>query len=562
MLIDLCVIERVVVIEPAAASADALRPGLHALGIRDVDIVCGPDAALVSAHRVRPQMMFAAGCPGLDAAFIELVQQDLDIPVVFVADRVDAAAVTQTAACNPRGWVLRPFRDGDLAIAVRMALRKHRVERRLRHHEMRAAELEQAAERLRSGQRLQAIGQLAGGIAHDFNNLLTVINGYADDLIAREGWDPQTRRMLTGIRHAAGRSSALAEQLLAYCRQRDERATSSDPEALVNALSDMLRRMIGEDVTLITRLERGAGAVPIERGRFEQIVMNLVVNARDAMPNGGRLVIDSRRVTFDDETASPKTLRPGTYLQFSVADCGTGIDRAIVDRIFDPFFTTKPDGKGTGLGLATVHDIVREAGGEVLVYTAPGRGSVFKIFLPVVDEVGAAAPATPEPLIQAPSAPRATVMLVEDDADVREYLAATLAAFGYRVVSAGDAEEALRVFDGIGTVDVLVTDMVMPGANGAELARRIRERSPEIRVLVLSGYPASPQIDGYAFLQKPFTGHSLGLALQQLLSNYCPPVSTSPIGAGVKHNTRMSMAKAATTRRGVSSGSSSYRVGG
>ena len=564
MLVDLCVIERAMVVEPTAAAAETFCAALRVLGIRHIDVVCGPDEALAAVHVARPQLIFSGEehQRGLDAAFVHLFQHELDIPVIFVVDRVDAASVTHATACNPRGWLLRPFREGDLDITVRMALRQHRVERRLRHHEQRAAELEQAAEQLRSGQRVQAIGQLASGIVHDFSNLLTVINGYADELLAREGWDPSTERMLTGIRHAAGRSATLAEQLLAYCRHRDASTATSNPEAIVTGLADMLRRMIGEDVTLITRLEPAAGDVPIERARFEQLVMNLVLNARDAMPNGGRLVVDARRVTFEDVTASPKALPPGTYLQFSVADCGSGIDRAIVDRIFDPFFTTKRDGKGTGLGLATVHEIVREAGGEVLVYTAAGRGTVFKIYLPVVTPASPSLPASPEPAVVTAAPPLATILLVEDDPDVREYLTSTLSGFGYRVISAGDAAEALCAFDSGGSVDALVTDMVMPGVNGVELARRLRARDPGIRVLFLSGYPATPDIEGQAFLQKPFSGHSLGAALQRLLADYCPPVSTSPIGAGVKHSTRMTMAKAATTRRGVSNGSSSYSVGG
>ena len=563
MLVDLCVIERVLVVAPTAA-AEPLRDALRALGIRHIDLASGPDEALAAAHVLRRQLIFSGEEEqrGLDAAIVHLFQHELDIPVVFVVDRVDAASVTHATACNPRGWLLRPFRDGDLDIAVRMALRKHRVERRLRHHEQRAAELEQAAEQLRLGQRVQAIGHLAGGIVHDFSNLLTVINGYADELLARDGWDPSTERMLTGIRHAAGRSATLAEQLLAYCRHRDQPQATSNPEAIVTGLADMLRRMIGEDVTLVTRLEPAAGDVPVERARFEQLVMNLVLNARDAMPNGGRLVIDARRVTFEDVTASPKALPPGTYLQFSVADCGVGIDRAVVDCIFDPFFTTKRDGKGTGLGLATVHEIVREAGGEVLAYTAAGRGTVFKIYLPVVASPSPSLPVAPEPVVDSTAPPLATVLLVEDDPDVREYLTSTLSGFGYLVVSAGDAAEALQAFERHPVVDALVTDMVMPGVNGVELARRLRARDPGMRVLFLPGYPATPEIDGQAFLQKPFSGHSLSLALRQLLADYCPPVSTSPMGAGVKQSTRMSMAKAATTRRGVSSGSSSYSVGG
>ncbi|MFM8532651.1 MAG: ATP-binding protein, partial [Acidimicrobiia bacterium] len=287
---------------------------------------------------------------------------------------------------------------------------------------------------------------------------------------------------------------------------------------LIEEISDLLRRMIGEDVRLVTRLKHGSGLVPVEPSQFEQIVMNLAINARDAMPTGGRLAIETSLVSFSEPTETTVRIGPGDFIQLSVADTGSGMDSKLREQIFEPFFTTKPHGKGTGLGLATVYAIVREAGGQILVYSQPGQGSVFKVFLPAILR-----PAQPA-VDAAPAVERAepldggTVLLVEDDPDVCEFASAAIGNIGIVVMMAGSDREAIEIANDLPALDLLVTDIVMPSITGVELARRRRMTRPSLKVRYLSGYPEDVPIgtaDG--FLQKPFSGAQLAQAVRRLM---------------------------------------------
>jgi len=399
------------------------------------------------------------------------------------------------------------------------------LRRRLRRLRLAVIDAQQAAlraeDQLREGQRMQAIGHLAGGVAHDFNNLLTVINGYADALVEIGGWEPRVAKMLTGIHQAGLRSAAITSQLLAFSRKQAPAAHVPDPNALVIGIADMLRRLIGADIRLITRLAPGIGRVDVEPAQFEQIVMNLVLNARDAMPGGGRVVIETAVATFSEPTASADSIPAGRYLVLSVSDVGVGIHPDVQKRIFEPLFTTKAKGKGTGLGLATVHGVVKQARGRVLVFSAVDKGTVFKVYLPALE------PGDPVVSPASPPAPRVTgretVLLVEDDPDVREFAGVAIRQFGFTVVAASTGLEGLALCRANpGLFNVLVTDLVMPGMGGQELATHIRAMVHGIRVLYVSGYPENPfeqscAPSGDAFLQKPFSSAELGRAIRALL---------------------------------------------
>ncbi|WP_285746585.1 substrate-binding domain-containing protein [Lentzea sp. NBRC 105346] len=379
----------------------------------------------------------------------------------------------------------------------------------------------QLEEQLRHSQKMEAVGRLAGGIAHDFNNLLVVINGYSELL---KGWladDEELREAAEEIQSAGARAAALTRQLLTFSRQEVLQPALVDLNDVVTGVEAMLRRLIAEDVDLVTRLAPSPGLVLADRGQLEQIVVNLAVNARDAMPGGGRLTIATAEVELDEQTAGERLgVEPGGYVVLSITDTGVGMDAETQRRIFEPFFTTKPSGQGTGLGLATVFGIVQRSGGHVTVTSAPGVGTSFEVHLPR-SLAGARAP-EPEQRPHVPHvASRETVLLVEDEASVRTATRLFLEHYGYRVIEAANGAEALAVAE---DVDAVVTDVVMPEMGGRELAERLQELRPGIPVLYVSGYTNSAEVREHlsspsvALLQKPFTAAVLARKVRELLA--------------------------------------------
>jgi PAS domain S-box-containing protein len=365
-------------------------------------------------------------------------------------------------------------------------------------------------EQLMQAQKMEAVGRLAGGIAHDFNNILTAIKSYSelliDDLNAGNGRVEDVRE----IREAADRAANLTRQLLAFSRQQMLRPRVLDLNTTVRDLKNMLERLIGAHIQLKTKFCDPAAMVTADPGQIEQILLNLVVNARDAMPDGGRIDIETANVELDDEYARTHTSTPpGPYVMLSVSDTGSGMTREIQSRVFEPFFTTKDQGQGTGLGLSTVYGIVKQSGGSIWVYSEVGRGTTFKIYLPRVYEE-ADAPVE----ISTVSEPRGTetILLVEDEPSVREVASRILARNGYTVVTATNGADALRKCgEHQGRFDLIVTDIVMPEMGGVELSRRVRESQPNARILFTSGYTEdavqrrSFLEPGAQFLEKPFT---------------------------------------------------------
>jgi two-component system, cell cycle sensor histidine kinase and response regulator CckA len=375
-------------------------------------------------------------------------------------------------------------------------------------------------EELRQAQKMEAVGRLAGGIAHDFNNLLTIIGGYSDLLLRRFDPGDPSRHQAEAIITAANHAAALTRQLLAFSRRQVLKPKVVDLNAVVTEIGCILRRLIGEDIELVTALDPVLGRVSADPGQLAQVLLNLVVNARDAMPQGGRLALETANVALDEADARPYVgVTPGRYVRLMVRDTGVGMDAATASHLFEPFFTTKEPGKGTGLGLATVYGIVTQSGGHLEVDSTPGRGTTFNIYLPRFEEaIEAVEPAA------APTKWRQgleTVLLVEDEARVQGVAREILRSTGYIVLAASDGDEALRIaVQHEGPIHLLLTDVVMPGMSGPELVSRLASLRPEMRVMYMSGHAIvhhGPLDPGVVLLEKPFTPETLVHKVREIL---------------------------------------------
>ncbi len=363
---------------------------------------------------------------------------------------------------------------------------------------------------VRQVQKLEAVGRLAGGMAHDFNNVLVVIKLSTEMMLGQITPDSTFSKPLLQISNAADRAAALTKQMLAFGRQQMMQPRIINLNSVVNETVHMLRRLIGEDIELVTELAPNVENSKLDPDQVTQVILNLAVNARDAMPQGGRLHIETSSRTLDEAYAREHPpVQPGTYVMMSVSDTGTGIDRSILPRIFDPFFTTKEVGKGTGLGLSIVYGIVKQSGGYIWVYSEPGQGTTFKIYFP------ATAAAVDRPALRSENSSRPTgqlVLIVEDEASIRSNICDCLEQLGYRVLTAADGDAALKICDDLeGKLDLVITDLVMPGKTGHQLAHDLAERHPQVRVLFMSGYTENSAtrrdvlLKGSPFLQKPFS---------------------------------------------------------
>ncbi|MDZ4853996.1 MAG: response regulator [Nitrospirota bacterium] len=442
-----------------------------------------------------------------------------DVPFLFVSGTIGEELAIDAMHQGATDYVLKQ-RLGRLVPSVQRALRElnERAERK------RAEEaLRQTEKQLRQSQKMEAVGRLAGGIAHDFNNLLTVIMGYSEVLSAELGPQHPLHEAVRETRKAGERAATLVRQLLAFSRKQplDQKVLCINDA--VTSLVSLLRRLIGENIQLVCTLDPANGRLCGDQSQLEQILVNLVINARDAMPNGGTLTIETARVEL---TRSPVyqviPLRPGPYVRLAVSDTGCGMDHKTQSHIFEPFFTTKGEEKGSGLGLSTVFGIVTQCGGAIDVTSRVGRGTRFDLYFPSVEsDILATMPA--EPLGQTQKGTE-TILLVEDESSVRMLMRDELRKLGYRVLEAKNGVEAcLLATQQAGSIQLLVTDVVMPGMGGRELAQRLSVINPDLRALFISGYMndvglIAGQEEGTSrLLQKPFTPEVLAQAVRNLL---------------------------------------------
>ncbi len=463
--------------------------------------------------------------PGVAEIFGYPLDEVISRPILdFVADE-SREAVLQRFSKDDEGRfeLIGKHKDGR-KIQIETTTRKHNVSGRSGRilavrdvTETRALEAQ-----LRQAQKMDAIGQLAGGVAHDFNNLLTAILGFSNFVI--DTFEPQDRRRadMAEVIKAGQRAAALTRQLLAFSRKQVLQPVAVDLNALVTGMRQMLSRLIGKHVDLVSILAPDLGAVRADPGQLEQVLMNLVVNARDAMPSAGRLAVETANVELDQSFMQDVVIHPGSYVMLAVTDSGTGMDEATKQRLFEPFFTTKEQGKGTGLGLAIVYGIVKQSGGYIRVSSEPGQGATFTVYLPRVDgddEV--------EPRIvsdEAAAAGTATVLVVEDEEAVRVLMRTMLEKAGYRVFDAPNPQQAEALFmQNVNLFNLLVTDVMMPGSSGPTLFERLARHRPDLKVLYVSGYTDDTIVHqgqlgtGVEFLQKPFTADALNRKVREVL---------------------------------------------
>ncbi|MGH7742430.1 MAG: ATP-binding protein [Candidatus Eiseniibacteriota bacterium] len=422
-----------------------------------------------------------------------------------------------------RIWLLIdvvPYLDARGEVVELIASFRDVTEQRNAQEALRASE-----EQLRHSQKIEAVGRLAGGVAHDFNNLLTVILGYADLMISRMADDDPLRHEADEIRRSAQRAGSLTRQLLAFSRKHVHAPRVVDLASLIDELHPMLRRLIGEDIVLTVKADPAEAIVRADTALLEQVVVNLAINARDAMPDGGRMTIELGRIELAGAEAAVWGVAPGTYARLAVTDFGHGMDEATLARVFEPFFTTKERERGTGLGLSTVFGIVQQSGGGIRASSRPGEGSTFEFVLPTV--AAEAESDRPNPT-SGELGGGETILLVEDEASVRHLAQRMLTSAGYHVLVAADAESALRISSAhAGDIDLLVTDVVMPGMNGRALRDLVLQSRRDIATLFISGYPddrlliADPAVS-LPFLQKPFETELFLSRVRELLSQRAP----------------------------------------
>jgi len=456
---------------------------------------------------------------GTFEAFVERIHPDDRASVLETVGKAMKAG-TDFSVQNRSIW-----RDGtvrSLSGAGRILLGEHGEPVRGVGISMDVTERRTLEAQFQQAQKMEAVGRLAGGVAHDFNNLLTVILGFCELLLADRDPDDPRQADIAEIQTAGTRAAGLTRQLLAFSRKQIIEPTLLDLNVVVADMRSMLGRLIGEDVNVVLGLGPELASVKADRGQVEQVVMNLAVNARDAMPNGGTLTIATANVELDEHYAEMHlAVKPGVYVALTVTDTGTGMTPEVQSRLFEPFFTTKDVGKGTGLGMATVYGIVTASGGSVGVYSEVGKGTAFNVYFPRAQAAEGLVVAPPP--VNRRRAEGQTVLLVEDADGVRELTRRLLQRLGYTVLVAANADEALRLFEQHPSIDVLLTDVVMPGASGPELTKRLVEERRALRVIYMSGYTEDAIVQhgvlkpGIAFLHKPFTSEALGQKIREVL---------------------------------------------
>lgn len=504
------------IVEDEAIVALDLRNRLTKLGYEVTDTATRGDDAVNLAETHRPDLVLMdirlqGEMNGIDAA--EIIRTRFKLPIVYLTAHADEATVNRACVTEPFGYILKPFEERELQIVIEMAIYKHKADAKQRETERRAEE------QLRQSQKMEAIGQLANGVAHDFNNMLTVILNYTDILLNAAGADHPWSNFLTEIRKAGERSADLTRRLLAICRKQLTSPTLQDVNDVIVQIEPMLRRLISADIEIELQLEPDLGMVLADPGQLEQVLLNLVVNARDAISSYGKIAIETRNTIVDAGLISD--FAPGCYRMIRFSDNGHGMLPSIRDRVFEPFFTTKDPGKGTGLGLSTVFGIVQQCRGKIMVESEIGTGSTFNVYLPAAIES-----IKPDLSSEDHRLPRGTetILLVEDERPIRDLTKQMLVSCGYQVIEAENGAHALQILSqSTRSIDLVVSDVVMPIMGARSMLEKIRERFPDIKSIYISGYNdqgiQSDTVgkDNALFLPKPFHMTELVLAIRKLL---------------------------------------------
>ena len=492
------------------ASSVDLEPALpRPVSLTVLESYAGSMASLRRLNRVLVAVGLAAMLAGFALAFV--IAERFTRPLANLADGVRALQ---------RGDYGYPLEANGNDEVTRVTTAFDEMRRTLQANEAQRKQLE---DQLRQSQKMDALGRLAGGVAHDFNNLLTVIKGHGDVMLDRLPPNDPLQSSSKQIIKAAERAAGLTRQLLAFCRMQMLEPKVVDLNTLVSEMCKLLRRLVREDIAFVFHGGESLGRVKADPGQLEQVLINLTVNACDAMPEGGKLSIATQNVMVDARFAAQRPpAKPGEYVMISVADTGCGMDEATKQRIFEPFFTTKEQGKGTGLGLATVYGVVKQSGGYIWVESEPGKGARFEVFLPRVRDEKQ--PTHEVEDMDEPARRKGTILVAEDEEAVRELAATFLTSAGYNVLSANDGVEALEIAERYGkTIHLLLTDVVMPRMRGPELARRLKEGRRKLKVLYVSGYLEfnkgnSEFVEEGSFLQKPFSRDVLVRKVDEVLA--------------------------------------------
>ena len=526
-------------LDPNATGVSNLRASLDRVRLHRM-----PDAMAVQKYDIRRPDHEGGGfeerywsplnAPVLDAeGEIEFIVHRVEDVTQFVRERVQSSVAPKPEPQHSERFALEVFQRAQQLQDANQAVRMLNADL-IKRIDERGAQLRNTEAQLLHAQKMEAIGLLAGSVAHDFNNLLSVIMSYSALLLADlKPLDPM-HADLQEIHSASHRAAELTQQLLAFSRQQVLEPTLIGLDAVVNGMDKMLRRLLGEDIELVVRVRPDTWQVLVDNGKIEQVIMNLAVNARDAMPDGGKLILETGNVQLEEDYSLEHFgVAPGAYAMLAVSDTGVGMDRATQSRIFEPFFTTKEKGKGTGLGLSTVFGIVQQSGGTIWVYSEPGKGTTFKIYLPRATSTTRTSAPPPIPEL---TRGHETILLAEDEDQVRGAARDILERFGYHVLEARNAGEALLICEKYrGEIELLLTDVVMPQMSGRELVLRLTTVRPEMRVLFMSGYTEKAGLhhgileSGIAYLQKPFTPETLSRRVRQVLDS-TRPASTRPPG--------------------------------
>ncbi len=550
---------RILIVEDENIVGLDIQKRLQRMGYEALEVLSTGQQAVEYVEREQPDLILMdiqiqGDIDGIEAA--RRIRERFDVPIVYLTAFSDETTLQRAKATEAFAYVLKPFKDRDLYSSIEFALYRHKTGVELQKHhdkletrvEERTAELARVneelkhemkerqlavegrallKEQLRQSQKMEALGQLAGVVAHDFNNMLTIITGYSDLVINRMGdKDPLVSDVLA-IKEAGDRAAIITSQLLAFGRRQIVQHSTIDINSTIESARNMLQRMVGEDIHFEVELQPGPHYVKTDPGLFDQVLVNLLVNARDAMPHGGRLRIETAAIALDQPLTNRfLNLKPGEYFRLRVTDSGSGITDEVLKRIFEPFYTTKDKGTGTGLGLSMVYSLVDQSGGQIDVTSRLDEGTSFDLYLPITDARPEESRTETSPAPELPSENgNRFILLVEDEDVVRNFTQRVLSDHGYNVLEARQGEEAIALSElHAGPIHLLLTDVVMPKMSGLELAQNLQALRPDMPVLYMSGYTDDTvfrygvQEEQVHFLQKPFVPDGLIAKISQVIN--------------------------------------------